>query len=194
MPGLIRNEDALNGIFWADWEPKTDMDALDVFFRSLRNMVNVQRPVEVIPVTLGMAKVFIEHVHRHLPKIHAWKYGVGLQDPVSLVGVVVVGRPVARALDDGQTLEIVRCCLLENIAKNAASMLLGRACRIGKDMGFSRMITYTLPEEAGTSLRASGFQEDGKTKGGQWNCESRPRRTRGDVEASAKTRWMRELK
>ena len=190
---LVRSERSMNGIFWGDWEPQTDQDCLDVSLRALRASVAVQRPVKVVPVTLAQAKTFVEFVHRHLPRLHAWKYGVGLQDKVSLVGVVAVGRPVARALDDGSTLEIIRCCLLDGLAKNAASTILGRACRIAKEMGHQRMITYTLQDESGTSLRAAGFTEEAESPGGQWSCESRPRRRRAEAEGGPKTRWSKEL-
>lgn len=38
-----------------------------------------------------------------------------------------------------------------------------------------RLITYTLAEEGGASLRASGFRCIGEAGGGRWSRESRPR-------------------
>jgi hypothetical protein len=88
--------------------------------------------------------------------------------------VIVVGRPVARHLDDTWTLEVTRCCVLEGV-KNAASMLYGAAWRAGKALGYRRMITYTLAKEPGTSLRAAGWTSLYQTPGRSWSCESRPR-------------------
>jgi hypothetical protein len=79
-----------------------------------------------------------------------------------LIGVVIVGRPIARAQDDGYTAEITRCCVLEN-RRNANSKLYAAALRAAQNMGYRRVITYTLPEESGASLKAVGFTLDGLT-------------------------------
>jgi hypothetical protein len=65
------------------------------------------------------------------------------------------GRPVARAFDDGFTLEVNRTCT--DGTRNANSMLYGAAWRAGKAMGYTRCITYTQHDECGTSLRAAGW-------------------------------------
>jgi hypothetical protein len=46
-----------------------------------------------------------------------------------------------------------------------------RAC---KALGYRKIITYTLPEEGGASLRASGFTLVGEAGGGRWNRPGRP--------------------
>jgi len=102
-----------------------------------------------------------------------------------LVGVVIVGRPVARGFDNGWTAEITRCCT--DGTKNAASMLYAAAWRAARAMGYRRLITYTLIEEPGTSLRAAGMKEIGKTKGGSWNCPARPRTDKAPL--GQKTLW-----
>lgn len=90
-------------------------------------------------------------------------------------GVAIVGRPVARLLDNGWTLEVNRVCT--DGARNACSMLYGAAWRAAKALGFRRLITYTLPEEGGASLRASGWYCVGERGGGTWDRpnNSRPR-------------------
>ena len=103
------------------------------------------------------------------------------------VGAAIVGRPVARHLDDGRTLEITR--LVTRGHANVASKLLGAAAREAKKRGFSRIVTYTLASESGTSLKAAGFVVDGETKGGSWNVPSRPRTDKHPTEP--KTRWVR---
>ena len=85
----------------------------------------------------------------------------------------MVGRPVARMLNDGATLEVNRLCT--DGTPNACSMLYGAAWRAAKALGYRRLITYTLPEEGGASLRASGWRLVGLRGGGSWGRESRPR-------------------
>lgn len=85
----------------------------------------------------------------------------------------MVGRPVARMNDDGWTLEVCRCCT--DGTKNACSMLYRAAWRAAQAMGYRRLITYTLLEEGGASLRAAGFRLIGQTEGGSWSRPSRPR-------------------
>jgi hypothetical protein len=75
-----------------------------------------------------------------------------------LVGVVIAGHPVARKADDGRTIELVR--LTTEGDRNACSRLYSAACRAAFAMGYLRVITYTLEDEPGSSLRAAGFSED----------------------------------
>jgi hypothetical protein len=86
---------------------------------------------------------------------------------------VMVGRPVARHADDGWTLEVTRCCT--DGTQNACSTLYAAAWRAARALGYHRLITFTLPQEGGASLRASGWRELYRTKGGSWDREDRPR-------------------
>jgi hypothetical protein len=90
-----------------------------------------------------------------------------------VVGVVTVGRPVARMLDNGYTLEVTRCCT--DGTPHACSKLYAAAWRATRALGYRRLITYTLAEEPGTSLTAAGWRVVGQTSGGSWSCPSRPR-------------------
>jgi hypothetical protein len=76
-------------------------------------------------------------------------------------------------LDNGMTLEVNRCCT--DGTRNACSMLYGAAWRAAKALGFARLITYTLPQEGGASLRGAGWTLIGERGGGNWNVASRPR-------------------
>ena len=60
---------------------------------------------EIVPMTLKEANAVVEQNHRHHEPIVGHKFSVGLSDGEKIVGVVIVGRPVARHLDDGWTLE-----------------------------------------------------------------------------------------
>lgn len=104
-----------------------------------------------------------KHHSHHLPP-QGYLFGVAVNDGEKVVGVVTIGRPVARRLQDGYTAEVTRCCT--NGTKNAASMLYAAAWRAAKAIGYRRLITYTLDTEKGTSIQAAGWREIGKAGGG----------------------------
>lgn len=145
--------------------------------------------IKLNPITHKAAKAFVAAQHRHLKAPAGAVFVLSVTDEEDVVrGVAIVGRPVARMLDDGLTLEVTR--VATDGAKNACSMLYGSARRVALAMGYQRLITYTLPEEGGASLRASGWVNDGPAGGGSWDREERQREIplRGDV----KTRWIYE--
>lgn len=113
--------------------------------------------LELFPITLRAANAFIDQHHRHNKPPRGWKFGVSVVDGGAVVGVATAGRPVARAFDDGLTLEVNRTCT--DGAKNANSMLYGSVWRAAKAMGYKRCITYTQADESGASLRAAGFRK-----------------------------------
>ncbi len=71
-----------------------------------------------------------------------------------MVGVVQVGRPASRNLDDGKTVEVVRLCT--DGTKDVCSFLYAKAARIAKEMGYEKIITYILESENGSSLTDAG--------------------------------------
>ena len=125
------------------------------------------------PIDYDEACKFILTHHRHHLPPQGWKFGIAVNDGEKIVGVVTVGRPVARNLDNGLTLEVTRNCT--DGTKHAASMLYGAAWRAAKALGYKRMITYTLIEEAGTSVLAAGWKSVYETSGGSWDRENRKR-------------------
>lgn len=146
--------------------------------------------MKAIPIELKQANEFVARLHRHHDPVYRDKLRIGCEVDAKLCGVVQLGRPVARALDDGKTIEVVRLCT--DGTPNACSFLYGRAARVAKDLGYSRIITYILDTETGISLRASGWKFDGMTRGGSWNCPSRPRQTKAPT--CAKQRWIKQLR
>lgn len=123
--------------------------------------------IKICPITLKVANAFVTEHHRHHDSVTGCKFAIGAVDGNgTLCGVAICGRPVSRYLDNGFTLEINRCCT--DGTKNACSMLYGACCRIAKNMGYERVITYTLESENGASLKASNFQFDGIAGGKQW--------------------------
>lgn len=131
--------------------------------------------LELQPITYREASDFITDHHRHHLPPQGWKFGIACNDGEKVVGVITVGRPVARLLDDGWTLEVTRCAT--DGSKNAPSMLYGAAKRAAFAMGYKRLITYTLDKEPGISLLAAGYKLVGLIAGGTWN---RPNRFRYD--------------
>ena len=128
----------------------------------------------IVPITLGEANEFVRQKHRHHQPVPGCKFCIAVaNDGGEIVGVAIVGRPVARMLDNGWTLEVNRTCT--DGSKNANSMLYGAAWRAAKALGYKKLITYTLPEEGGGSLTAAGWTCLGERGGGSWNVLSRPR-------------------
>jgi hypothetical protein len=111
--------------------------------------------LQIVPITLRTARDFVAAHHRHNKPPVGWKFGIGLMMGQTLVGVATAGRPVARHLDDGLTLEVNRTCT--DGTPNANSMLYGAVWRAARAMGYRRCITYTQADETGASLRAAGW-------------------------------------
>ena len=150
---------------------------LDTMLRQLRgHMTEPWGRTAIRSISQKDANAFISHVHRHNKPVQGWKYGTSLWDDISCIGVVTVGRPVARRLDDGETLEVTRLALLANAPTNAASRLLGNAARVAKELGYNRLISYTLESEDGVAYQASGWERTERVKSAQWNRPSRKRK------------------
>src|SRR3990170_3970326 len=130
--------------------------------------------LNVTPIDFAEANAFVATHHRHHKQMPGCKFSIAVSDAEGKVrGVAMIGRPVARNSDNGYTLEVNRGCT--DGARNACSMLYGAAWRAAKALGYRRLITYTLPEEGGASLRAAGWKLIGERGGGSWSCTSRPR-------------------
>tara|TARA_Y100000310_G_scaffold181396_2_gene181344 strand:- start:15866 stop:16300 length:435 start_codon:yes stop_codon:yes gene_type:complete len=129
--------------------------------------------MRISPITLGEANAFVEKHHRHHIPVVGHKFSVAVSEDDEVKGVAIVGRPVARMLDTGWTLEVTRCCT--DGTKNACSMLYATCWRAAKAMGYTRLITYILTDEKGTSLVAAGWKLVGEAGGGSWDRKTRPR-------------------
>lgn len=137
------------------------------------------------PITLHEANAFVRAMHRHHGLARGCLFCIAAHDGDSIVGVAIVGRPVARMIQDGRTAEITRLCT--DGTRNAPSFLLARARRAVQALGYLRLVTYTLPSEGGASLRAAGFMCAGDAGGGRWSRVRRPRRDEHPMQA--KLRW-----
>ncbi len=127
--------------------------------------------VDVVPMTLPTANLFIEANHRHhgpLPGGFAW-WAVGAVVGGRLAGVALAGRPTNRNNDDGQTVEVQR--VASDGSPNVCSALYGACARAAKAIGARRIITYTLTEESGASLRGAGWVREADGIQSWWTHE-----------------------
>lgn len=123
------------------------------------------------PITLDEANQFVREHHRHHKPTVGHKFSIAANDGEKVVGVAIVGRPMARLLDDGLTLEVNR--VATDGTKNACSFLYGACRKACFALGYRKLITYTLPEEGGASLRAAGWKCLGEAGGGKWDRAGR---------------------
>jgi excisionase family DNA binding protein len=147
----------------------------------------VRGPLRVVPVTFRDAVQFISAHHRHHQPPQGMKYVIGVAERSELVGVATVGRPVARHLDDGVTVEVTRTCTRQ--VPNANSMLYGAAWRAARALGYTRMITYTQHGESGRSLQAAGLVRVAELRPRSgWHTPSRARDDHG-ADHIGRARW-----
>ena len=149
--------------------------------------------LRIVPLTLRQANDLVVAWHRHHDSTMGHRFSIGVIDERGeLHGAVIVGRPVARALDFSEVAEVTR--LVTDGTPNACSMLYAAAARACRAMGYRRIQTYILDTEPGTSLRAAGWFDEGltATKPRQWTgTNGKPRRT--DQPTQPKRRWALAL-
>jgi hypothetical protein len=146
--------------------------------------------MQIVPISLKTANAYVEKYHRHHGKVVGHKFSIGLENEGELCGVIIVGRPVARHLDNGFTLEVTRCCTTG--IKNGCSMLYSSAWRATRALGYTKLITYILKSETGSSLKASGWKVIGEVSGRSWNCKGRPRTDKSTMQKEDKFRFEME--
>ena len=146
--------------------------------------------MKIVPITLRTANAFVGSNHRHHKPTVGHKWSIGLMKDEQLVGVAIVGRPVSRHLDTGLTAEVTRLCT--DSTPNACSKLYGACARIAKEMGYTKIQSYILDVENGTSLKASGWIMEAVSPGGQW-VRNDGIVNRTDQPLNAKQRWVRYL-
>ena len=126
-----------------------------------------------VRVGLDEANAFVRQYHRHHRPVVGHIFSIGAAVDGRIVGVSIVGRPVSRFRDDGETAEVTRLCT--DGTRNACSFLYGASARAAFALGFKRIGTYILASEPGTSLMGTGWKMIGERGGGSWSVPSRPR-------------------
>ena len=151
----------------------------------------------VEPVTLREANRYVAQHHRHHKPVRGCRFAIGLLCASIRVGVVIVGRPVARAVDQVHTAEVTRLCT--DGTAHACSALYGAAARAARELGYRKIQTYILASEPGTSLKASGWTRVAEVRGRAWDHSSEKQlrldggTRRADQPTTAKVRWERAL-
>ena len=146
--------------------------------------------LNLCPLKLADANDFVRQFHRHHPPVVGHKFSLGAVLKDELVGVTIIGRPVSRHRDDGRTLEVTRLCT--DGTKNACSFLYGASARAAFALGYCKIGTYTLPDEGGASLRASGWKLIGERGGGSWHTPNVGRIRNDKFPLQTKFLWERE--
>lgn len=140
----------------------------------------------IVPIELRDANEFVRIHHRHHAPLWRCKFNLAVVDDQGIVhGVAQVGKPKARRLDDGFTLEVNRTAT--DGTKNANSMLYAASWRAAQALGYKRLVTYTLASESGASLRGAGWRLIGEVGGGSWSRPNRPRLDNHPLQT--KLRW-----
>lgn len=155
--------------------------------------------MKVRQIPLKEANAYVEQFHRHHGRVVGHKWSLAAYKAGHLCGVAIVGRPTGRRLDDGKTLEVTRLCT--DGTRNACSFLYAAAARRARKEGYSKIITFILQSEPGTSLRAAGWtMEAAKAGRPKWNAEryaSRPVQMslfpKRQPPAEYKQRWAKQL-
>ena len=148
------------------------------------------------PAAFAMARAFVGRHHAHCGPPVASRFSWAAMNGPTLVGVAMVGNPVARALNGRGLLEVNRLCIRRDVpsalAWNAASLLLGAAAREAERRGFRHIVTYTRADEGGASLIAAGWARESVVRGRGWHGAGR---ARGNGNAwVGKVRWGRALR
>jgi len=140
------------------------------------------------PLTLKEANDFVAAFHRHNKPVVGHRFSIGLEFNGKLIGVAIVGRPVARMVNAQTHAEITRLCVNAGAPKGACSKLYRACSRAWAAMGGLRVITYTLKSESGASLRGAGARLVGEVKAAEWSRPSR-KRTSQPVYTQPKLKW-----
>lgn len=154
-----------------------------------------RRRLRIVPLTMTEANRVVMRLHRHHGEAMALSpaFAIGcITDDGRLCGAAITGRPINRHNDDGSTTEVLR--LASDGTANAGSALLNGCVRVARDMGFARLITYTLEHEGGASLRGAGWDACGLAKKTEWHRDypSNQTKNRGNYRNHAdvrKHRW-----
>ena len=147
------------------------------------------KELTAVPLTLRKANEFVSDNHRHNKAVRGAKFSIGAMHNGKLVGVAIAGRPIARRLDDGYTIEVNRTCILSDAPKGTNSFLYSRCWKAARAMGYRKIITYTLQSESGASLRGAGFTIAAEVDPTHNTWDKKRNRTAQPVFFEKKYRW-----
>lgn len=156
----------------------------------------------VRPTTLRVANDFVQLHHRHNGRTarDGGKFAIACEHDKNIVGVAIVGNPLSATYMDrkkyGWIAEVLRTCTSIDAPKNSVSFLYGACTRICREMGFDRLISYTLEDESGASLRGAGWINTASTKPVKpgWRKADHLEREYQEVMGFVKKRWECQLR
>ena len=149
--------------------------------------------MNTVPISIREANAWVSLIHRHNAPVGSALWAIAAEHAGVIVGVAIIGRPVARALCDGRTVEVRRLCVTGVAPKGACSYLYGAARRIAGAFGYRKVITYTLETEGGASLRGAGWRPTKASHPHQWKrSEAGKDRAAQDICGQQKIRWEAE--
>lgn len=127
--------------------------------------------LELRPIEWKEAKDFVVRHHEFGSAPAGWRWGHAVYNGLDLIGVAIVGRPVARSYNADEIVEVSRCCVRRDweVGRktwNACSMLYGAASKEAKRRGYKIIQTYITEDELGVTMRASGWSFFRKSRGG----------------------------
>ena len=150
-----------------------------------------KRDMKVEHIELRDANAFVLKYHRHHKPVVGHRFSIAAVTTEGIVGVVIVGRPVARHANQHTTVEVTRLCT--DGTANACSFLYAAAARAAKALGYKRIQTFILDNETGVTLKASGWSYELTNNGGQWKHSHHPHANRTDQPTNPKQRWAKDL-
>lgn len=145
--------------------------------------------LHIVPCTLDEAGAFVDRLHRHNKRPWLARFALACADEAGAVhGVAIVGTPDGFNSADGYTAEIKRVCT--DGYKNACSILYAHSWQAARAMGYQRLITYTLPTESQSSLKALGWKCIPNCGGKPWSTsKNRKDRVIEPIYLIKKNRW-----
>lgn len=161
---------------------------------SIEQIALLPEKLRIVPCSLRKANDFVEVFHRHNLRTSrdGGKFGVAAASGSQIVGVAIVGNPLSATFMDGFTAEVLRDCVMPDAPRNCNSFLYGACRRIWFEMGGYKIVTYTLTEESGASLRGAGWTLAETIKGHDsktWGKSDHLRRREQAILSQAKRRW-----
>lgn len=154
------------------------------------------------PITLRSANDFVQLFHRHNGRTarDGGKFAVSAIHENKLVGIAIVGNPISATFMNkeiyGHMAEVLRTCTHPFAPKGTVGFLYGVCTRVCREMGYDKILTYTLEDESGASLRGVGWKEVAKTKpcAPGWRKSDHITREHQPVMSLVKRRWECKLR
>jgi hypothetical protein len=166
---------------------------------SLTDSVNdiiPKKPLSLKPIGVENANAFVKEHHRHNKELNFGpRFAIAVVDRSGeMWGVAIVSHPATRALNhNSYTGEVRQVCTRPGAPVNCCSMLYSACWRAWRAMGGTKMVTYTLVGEPGTSLHASSWKRVAKsTRGkypGSWETHPQNPSVTPDILKQTKWRW-----